>query len=76
VKDVTGNPEHDSNTFKRVPRGQSLEVTFQDGEKIAGTTETYSHNDVGFFLSPADPDSNNVRIFVVNKNVREVKLFM
>jgi hypothetical protein len=51
-------------------------VTFQDGEKIAGTTETYSHNDVGFFLSPADPDSNNVRIFVVNKNVREVKLFM
>ena len=77
LKDGTANSAHHGpQASNKGPKGLSIEVTFRDGEKITGTTETYDRNDIGFFLVPADPDSNNARIFVVNKNVREVKVFM
>ena len=58
VKDFAGQPER----------------TFLDGEKIPGTSEAYNRNKLGFFMFPSDRDSNNSRIFVVNKNVSAVKL--
>jgi hypothetical protein len=73
VKDFDGHPEHhDHYELKAGTHGRKLEVTFQDGEKIAGTTEAYRAEHVGFFIFPADPGSNNSRVFVVNKSVREV----
>ncbi|MGA9813329.1 MAG: hypothetical protein WBQ64_11160 [Terriglobales bacterium] len=73
VKDLDGHREHhDSYALQERAHGRKIEVTFQDGEKIAGMTETYHPESVGFFISPADPECNNTRIFVVNKNVREV----
>jgi hypothetical protein len=75
VKDLAGHREHhDSYVVQKCAHGRKIEVTFQDGEKIAGMTETYHPESVGFFISPADPECNNTRIFVVSKNVREVKL--
>ncbi len=75
VKDFDGHREHhDSYALQGRGHGRKIEVTFQDGEKIAGTTETYHPESVGFFIAPADPECNNIRIFVVNKNVREVQL--
>ena len=53
-------------------RGRRVEVVFNDGEKMAGTTEAYSPARVGFFMYPPDPNSNNLRIFVLNRNVRQV----
>lgn len=74
VKDFDGHADHhDHYELKAGIHGRKLEVTFQDGEKIAGTTEAYNADHVGFFIFPADPGSNNSRIFAVNKSVREVK---
>jgi len=55
-------------------RGRKLEVTFKDGEKVIGTTEAWSPQKLGFFLFPADAMTNNLRIFVVNRNAAQVRL--
>lgn len=74
VKEFGGHPEHhDHYELKPGAHGRKLEVTFHDGEKIIGTTEAYNPKAAGFFVFPADPESNNSRIFIVNKNVVEVK---
>jgi hypothetical protein len=75
VWDFSGNPEYDESPCADSPmHGRKIEVTFIDGEKIVGRTEGYSPQRLGFFLFPADPKSNNIRIFVVTKNTRQVRL--
>ena len=75
VKNFAGNPERqESNGLAAGVHGRKLEVTFSDGEKLAGTTEAYNSKKTGFFMFPADAASNNARIFIVNKNVRAVKM--
>ena len=74
VKTFLGDPERRDITPARPQgHGKAIEVTFQDGESIAGTSEAYNPARPGFFLFPFDQAGNNIRIFVVNKNVREVK---
>ena len=50
-----------------------MEVTLADGECLVGTTEGYNPKRLGFFLIPPHPQGNNLRVFVVNASVREVK---
>lgn len=52
--------------------GQKTIVEFRDGEKIWGYTEQYTPGGRGFFFTPANPNENNVRIFVVNASVRQI----
>jgi hypothetical protein len=40
-------------------------VVFKDGETIVGSTTAYDGARPGFFMTPADPQSNNDRIYVV-----------
>jgi hypothetical protein len=76
VRDFRGNPGR-PNSKSRLSESPSysepLEVTFQDGEVLRGFSLTYDPGAIGFFLFPADPASNNERIFVVNSAVREVR---
>lgn len=75
VKDFTGNRErHDAYDSLAGAHGRKIEVTCRDGEKILGTTEAYNPKKLGFFIFPADRDSNNIRIFIVNANVSAVKV--
>ena len=75
VRDFAGNRERkDAYDSMDGTHGRKLEVTFTDGEKIPGTSEAYNRTKPGFFMFPADRESNNARIFIVNKNVSEVKL--
>jgi|UniRef100_A0A7V3RI32 hypothetical protein len=55
-------------------RGMKIKVTFIDNETIYGATLGYNKNKKGFFIFPADPDSNNIRIYVVASAVKEVRL--
>jgi hypothetical protein len=76
VRDFAGDPEYAerkkySNGEKHF--GRKLEVTFLDGELLVGTTLGYDRNRPGFFILPADPKSNNVRIFVVVSAVKQVR---
>ena len=74
VKDFKGNSKYkESQKIEIGKPGRKVEVTFFDGEKIVGTAPAYNPKHAGFFLIPADPKSNCIRIFVVNWNVRDVK---
>jgi len=74
VKDFTGNPQyHDQPIVDEHIHGRKIEVSFPDGETIIGKTEGYNPQKLGFFLMPGDPASNNIRVFVVNKNAQKVR---
>jgi hypothetical protein len=74
VKDFAGNPGYANTPGDEAPKhGRKVVVTFRDGEEISGATEAYNPQKLGFFLFPHDENGNNLRVFVVNKNVRHVK---
>ncbi len=74
VKDFSGNRDYKESPEEGPPKyGRKVEVTFGDGEKIFGTTDAYNPQKLGFFIFPADPKANSLRIFVVNKNVHKIK---
>jgi len=76
VKDFAGNPMHEERKeYKEGEKsqGRKVEVTFKDGEILVGTTLGYDPSRPGFFIFPADPKSNNVRVFVVSTAVKKVR---
>jgi hypothetical protein len=76
VKDFEGDASHIETSTAEPPKNRrKLVVTFGDGEELMGTTEAYNAQKLGFFMYPLDVKSNNLRIFVINKNVRNVKMF-
>jgi hypothetical protein len=48
-------------------------VRFKDGELLCGYSLSYSPDRDGFFMFPADPGSNNIRIYVITGSTVEVK---
>ncbi len=75
VKDLNGNKDYqEKKDVERRGYGRRLEVQYVDGETIVGYTQGYSSNRPGFFISPADPESNNDRIFVVRSSTEAVNL--
>jgi len=76
VRDFAGNPKYTERKKyekEETPSGRKLEVTFLDGELMVGSTLGYERNRPGFFVLPADPKSNNVRIFVIASAVKNVR---
>lgn len=59
-------------SFAKIP-GLKLKVTFFDGEVVYGSTTGYSPERRGFFLLPADKESNNNRIFVIKESTTSVE---
>ncbi|HKH99632.1 MAG TPA: hypothetical protein VJ999_11025 [Candidatus Sulfotelmatobacter sp.] len=73
VKDLAGHGSHrDAYDVKNLGHGRKIEVTFSDGETIIGATEAYNPQKAGFFLFPADPESNNIRVFILNRDTVKV----
>ena len=56
-----------------LPLGRKIEVTFNDGEVLVGSTLNYHSNRQGFFVYPVDPKSNNIRVFAVSCAVQWVR---
>lgn len=76
VKDFEGNPSHDERKeFERdqILHGRKIEITFRDSEILVGTTTGYDPHREGFFLFPVDPQSNNLRVFVISAAVKKVR---
>jgi hypothetical protein len=74
VRDFTGNPalvEH--KVFSEPPQGRKVEVTFHDDEVMIGSTLAYREKGHGFFVHPADPRSNNLRVFVTAAGMPKVR---
>ncbi|HZN03906.1 MAG TPA: hypothetical protein VFD06_10010 [Candidatus Polarisedimenticolia bacterium] len=61
-----------SRRFGSSAPGQKTIVEFRDGERLWGFTEEYTPGGHGFFFTPADPQENNVRIFVINTSVKQI----
>jgi len=78
VKSHEGDPErNDIRGFLEAPpetaQGRKIAVRFRDGEFLCGYTLSWSPDREGFFLFPADPGSNNQRVYVVVSSTDEVK---
>ena len=79
VRDFAGNPKrHEANGFDRattdISRGKKIAIRFKDGEVVFGYTLTYMPDRSGFFITPADPSSNNLRIYVLTHGTSTVKV--
>jgi hypothetical protein len=76
ARDFVGNSEYtETQTLTDRHQGRKAEVSFRDGEKLVGTTDAYNPQKIGFFLVPADPRSNNLRVFVITKNATQIRWF-
>ena len=76
VRDLVGDSQYNERKEYldgEKPSGRKIEVTFKDGEVLVGTTLGYDPNRLGFFLFPADPKSNNARVFAVTTSVKKVR---
>jgi hypothetical protein len=76
VRDFGGRADYDERkkyASEERPSGRIVEVTFNDGEVLVGSTLGYDPKRPGFFVFPADPKSNNARVFALSKAVRLVR---
>ena len=74
VRDFAGNPDYnDSKDFVRPLTGRRMAVRFADGESLVGASLTYDETRDGFFLFPADSQSNNERVYVLRNTVVAVE---
>jgi hypothetical protein len=55
------------------PYGTPLEVTFTDGEVMVGSSMGFDPRREGFFLSPVDPEGNNLRVFVITSTLKTIR---
>ena len=74
VRSYAGDKAHQEyKLFDRATvKARKILVSFHDGEKLVGLTLGYNAAKQGFFVTPADPQSNNTRVYVVNRAVREI----
>ncbi len=68
VKEFEGKPDYQGRKGfleDQKIQGRKVRVIFKDGEAIVGSVLGYDSKRQGFFVVPADPESNNSRIFVL-----------
>lgn len=74
VRDFIGNPARQDG--QKFPTGEvarpHVEVRFRDGEVMVGVVDSPTTEPPGFFLVPVDPESNNLRVYVVAAATRAV----
>jgi hypothetical protein len=74
VKSFEGNQDYQERSdAERTAVGKRIQVDFKDGETLVGYSQGYSPDRKGFFVFPADPDSNNDRIFVLTAATQAVR---
>ena len=74
VKDFEGNKNHKDRYNDAISNaGKKTKVRFLDGEIIYGYTLGYSPERQGFYLTPADLEGNNERIFIVLSATQNVQ---
>ena len=74
VKDFDGNKDHKKNYNDQIAAGgRKIKVSFIDGETVVGFTLGYSPDRQGFYMTPADIQGNNERIFVVKSATEKVE---
>ena len=57
-----------------MPEGVAVRIKFKDNEMVEGLAANTNLSSMGFFLTPADPSSNNIRIFVIKSSLEEYEV--
>jgi hypothetical protein len=74
VRDFAGDHMRvERRDFNSAPQGRKVAIAFHDGEMLIGSTLEYRGDGSGFFVLPADPRSNNLRVFVAPGSTQQVK---
>ena len=74
VRDFNGNPDRvERQSFAQRQSGRRIEVTFLDDEVLLGSTLGYRADGSGFFVTPADDEGNNLRVFVLPGAIRHIR---
>ena len=79
VKSFKGNKGHETHeefsmqNFKFDDMSLKIRVDFLDGEVMYGMMDGYTPRRKGFFVFPADKDTNNERVFVIREAIASVK---
>ena len=74
VHDFDGDPAYVSPSSEEGSGiGRRITITFVDGEVLRGTTLSYSQGGPGFFVSPLDSKTNNLKMFVLAGAIRHVQ---
>jgi hypothetical protein len=74
VKDFAGDPTRIPTSNEVSQPGKKIEISFRDGEKLTGFSVAFNPKAAGFFLQPADARGNNERIFIVNRNAKQIRV--
>jgi hypothetical protein len=76
VKDFDGDKNYREmkDLINRPVSGKKIRAIFKDGEIISGYTHAINMDQPGFFLVPADPKSNNERIFIVFSSLSQLEV--
>jgi hypothetical protein len=77
VRNLAGDPgRDDAQGFVRPAgeseKGKKIAIQFKDGEMLFGYALTYTNDDDGFYVAPADPSSNNMKIYVIRSATQKV----
>lgn len=72
VKDSEEDEETDKYRHIKELGGKKIIVHFIDGEEITGYALKYSSAYNGFFVTPADVQSNNQRIYVITSATEKI----
>ena len=76
VRDFTGDSQYNEQKIfldGEKGHGRKLEVKCIDEELLVGLTLGYDPSRKGFFVFPADPNSNNISVFVVSSAVKKFR---
>ncbi len=73
IKTREGNPDHEQRKAFDDHAGpeKPIWILFTDGERLAGWSSSASSLKNGFYLVPADPDSNLERVYVFHSAVKQ-----
>jgi hypothetical protein len=77
VKDFVGDSSYDEVKAFRTPPASGerrMVFTLHDGEVLIGSVNGYQPERDGFFLRPADPQSNNLSCFIVAAAVHSASI--
>ena len=75
VKTFEGNKNHVERYTDVIPKGgRKIIVEFNDGEIIIGYTQIYTPELQGFFLIPADLESNIEHIYVITSATKNITI--
>jgi hypothetical protein len=76
VRDLAGNPAYNERK-KFAPgdrtEGRRVEVVFTDNEVLVGSVDGDISSQPGLFIIPADPASNNIRVYAVSSAIRRIR---